>query len=245
MFTSAKELELMITYGVSAILLQRYRGSPHDQVLQRDFHVMRNGTEDLEMMWHQGVHEELPPNPLEQPSDIPVKDTDSEAEEEEAIQDFISRLDPDGVRTPEEEEAIQDFISRAKALAETRKKPETVFVRYPHRTPSKLQKGDDRFQGKKTERIYACDGCCQLISYSRASRGTGYRADGDFQGAYTDHSWKDLPIELLEEAWNLGLIDITWKCNAFCDGGITGGGKDRSSRTAPHRAECKKARSWW
>ena len=245
------------TYEVSAILLQRYRGSLHEDVLQRDFHVVRNGAEDLAMMWLQGVHEEQPPKPLEQPSDIPVKDT-AKAEQDDCmtsnsegelcandpmVEDDPS-LDPDRVRTPEEEEAIWNFISNAKALAVSRNKPETVFVRYPHRTPSKLQKGDDRFQGKKTERMYACDSCGQLISYSRASRGTGYRADGDFPGAYTDHSWKDLPIELQEEAWNLGLIDCTWYCNAYCDGGITGGGKDRRSRTAPHRAQCKKARSW-
>ena len=149
------------------------------------------------------------------------------------------------MNTPEQEQAIQDFISRAKALAKTRNLPETDFLRYPHRTPSKFQKGDDRFQRKKTERIYACDSCAQLIIYSRASRGTGYRVDGDFQGAYTDHSWKDLPGELQEEAWNLGLIDCTWYCNGYCDGGITGGGKDRRSRTALHREQLKKARSWW
>ena len=182
---------------------------------------------------------------MEQPSDIYVKDTESETEEEEEWQALKSRLDSEILNTAEHEEAIQDFISRAKALAEERKKPETVFVRYPHRTPSKLQQGDHRFRLKKTERIFACDTCQALVSYSSASRRTGYRTDGNFQGAYTDHSWKDLPIKLLEEAWNLGLVDITWKCNAFCDGGITGGGKDRSSRTAAYRAACKKARSRW
>ena len=177
------------TYEVSAILLQRYRGSLHEDALKREFNFMRNGTDTLDMMWRQGVHEELPPKPLEQPSDIHVKDTESEAEEEEEWQALISRLDSEILNTPEQEEAIQDFISKAKALAAERKKPETVFKRYLHKTPSKLQQGDHRFRLKKTERIFACDTCQALVSYSSASRRTGYRADGDFRGAYTDHSW--------------------------------------------------------
>ena len=235
------------TYEVSAILLQRYRGFLHEDALRREFKFMRNGIHTLDAMWHQGVREELPPEPLEQPSDINVKEEqeESEAEEEEDWFALVAGLNSESADTPEQERKIQDFISRAKALAKERKKPEAVFMRYLHRTPSRIRPGDHRFRLKKNERIFACDTCEALVSYSSASRGTGYRADGDFQGAYTDHSWKDLPIELLEEAWGLGLVDVTWKCNAFCEGGITGGGKDRTSRPAAHRAVCKKSRSSW
>ena len=42
-------------------------------------------------------------------------------------EDHMAHAWIDGVRTPEEEEAIQDFISKAKALAKARHVPETVF----------------------------------------------------------------------------------------------------------------------
>ncbi len=239
------------TYEVSAILLQRYRGSLHEEVLSQDFISMRNGTEDLPMMWLQGVHREQPPEPLGQPSSIPVEDpgramqddcTSSESEGELVEDD--PALDPERVRLPEEEQAIQTFISKAKALAKDRKKPEPVLLaRYTHRTPSKLPEGDDRFNRKKTLRIFACDGCGQLIGLSRASLGTGWRFYGDFLGAYADHSWKDLPAELQEEAWRLGLIDATWKCHGYCDGGITGANKDRTTRPANYIATGKKPRT--
>jgi hypothetical protein len=240
------------TYEVSAILLQRYRGSLHEAALRRDFNFMRNGNHTLDAMWKQGLREELPPEPLEQPSDIEAKEDqeESEAEEEPDWFTLVSGLRSclESADTPGQEEKIQDFISRAQALAMERNKPvpsQDSFMRYLHRTPFRLRPGDHRFREKKTERIFACDTCEALVSYSSASRGNAYRADGDFQGAYVDHSWKDLPIELLEEAWGLGLVDVTWKCNAFCEGGITGGGKDRTSRPAAHRAACKKSRSSW
>jgi len=241
------------TYEVSAILLHKYEGSVHAEVLKRDFYSMRNGTEDLNAMWLQGVPREQPPEPSGQPSSIPVEDPGSAGQDdrassesgEEFVED-IPALDPERVRLPEEEQAIKTFIDKAKALAAERKKPEPVFLaRYTHRTPFQLPAGDDRFNRRKTQRIFACDSCGQLIGLSRASLGTGYRADGDFLGAYSDHSWKDLPPELQEEAWSLGLIDCSWKCNAYCDGEITGANKDRTSRPANHRAQGKKPRNWW
>ena len=83
-----------------------------------------------------------------------------------------------------------------------------------------------------------------LVCCSRASDGTGFRWEGDFQGAYADKSWKDLPVCLYEEAWNLGLIDVSWYCQQYCDGGVTGGGTDRTLRTAYDRDRKRKAQAW-
>ena len=55
---------------------------------------MRNGNHTLDAMWQQGLREELPPEPLEQPSEIEVKEDqeESEAEEEEDWFALVSRL---------------------------------------------------------------------------------------------------------------------------------------------------------
>ena len=144
---------------------------------------------------------------------------------------------------PEEEQAINAFIDKAKALAAQRNKPEPVFRRYTHRTPFHLPPGDDRFNREQKFRISACDGCGYLVGLSRASLGTGGRFWGDFLGSYCDHSWKSLPAELHAEAWNLGLIDASWKCWTYCGAEITGSQQDkRLSRAAKHRAQMKRPR---
>jgi len=240
------------TYEVSAILLQKYEGSVHAEVLKRDFYFMRNGTEELNAMWLQGVPREQPPEPSGQPSSIPVEDPGSAGQDdrassesgEEFVED-IPALDPERVRLPEEEQAIKTFIDEAKALAVVRRKPEPVLLaRYTHRTPFQLPAGDNRFDRRQKFRIFACDGCGMLVGLSRASLGTGGRFWGDFLGAYSDHSWKDIPAELQEEAWNLGLIDASWKCWSYCGGEITGAHQDRTSRPANYRAEGKRPRDW-
>ena len=49
-------------------------------------------------------------------------------------------------------------------------------------------------------------------------------------------SWANsIPMgELLEEAWQLGMVDASWKCSAVCGNPVTGK-KDRGKRAAAWR----------
>ena len=114
------------------------------------------------------------------------------------------------------------------------KEPLTDFQCFPHRIPLSLRKGDNRFHPTKHGRTYACDNCGMLVRCSRAKDGTGFRWQSDFHGAYQDKSWAGLPVCFYEDAWNLGLIDLTWNCEQYCDGGITGGRENRFDRTQFH-----------
>ena len=95
------------------------------------------------------------------------------------------------------------------------------------RTPAKFNDGDDRFNKKGTDRVYACDSCGMLVNFSRYHTNGFYRADATFMGSYSDSSWKELPGEFREEAWKLGLIDASWFCTTVCRNPPTGIGKDQ------------------
>jgi len=169
------------TYEVVAVLMQRWRGSTHDLDLHRDFHFMRNGDADLAMMWREGAPLLPPPISEELPPAVELQSSDSEGEFEEEV------YFEDHECTPALEQEIKEFILEANALATSRGKKATVFKRYPHRMPRVFQPGDDRFL-KKTDRIYACDQCGLLVTYSSYTRGTGFRSECDFHGAYRDKS---------------------------------------------------------
>ena len=37
-----------------------------------------------------------------------------------------------------------------------------------------------------------------------------------------DQSWEEIPGQFQKEAWELGLIDATWRCSQFCKQKMTG-----------------------
>jgi hypothetical protein len=61
-------------------------------------------------------------------------------------------------------------------------------------------------------------------------------------GSYSDSSWKDLPGEFRQEAWQLGLIDASWFCHVVCGNKPTGIGKDqkRLVRAQNHKEQPSK-----
>ena len=100
----------------------------------------------------------------------------------------------------------------------------------------KLHPGDDRFNKIKKQRIYACDGCGELVGFTSWNQATASSREGDFLGSYTDQSWKDLEGILQREAYELGLIDARWFCQRVCGAQPTGAGKDnRRSRPQAYR----------
>lgn len=122
------------------------------------------------------------------------------------------------------------------------KEPQIQIPPYELKRPQTLPAGDDRFNKIKTKRTYACDSCGNLVGYSSWTRQTGSRALGEFQGSYVDHSWAgNVPPQMIERAYNEGLIDCTWFCTYWCDAPATGV-KDRSSRPAQWR-EMPKSRA--
>ena len=201
-------------------------------------------------MWLQGVPREPPPEPSAQPSSILVEDPGSAAQDDRSSSDSEGdsvednpELDPERVIPPEEEQRVKVFIDKAKTLASKRGKPEPVFTRFTHKTPYCLPAGDDRFNPEKKNRRFACDVCGMVVGLSRKSLGTGARFWGDFLGSYCDHTWKSLPADLHQEAYNLGLIDASWKCWTYCNGDITGSKPEkRLERTAKHQAKMKRPR---
>jgi hypothetical protein len=116
-------------------------------------------------------------------------------------------------------------------------------------TPQTFPDGDDRFQRRKKDRVYGCDGCSNLVGFSKWSTNYGNRALGEFQGSYVDSSWADdIPGEILERAHKEGFIDCTWYCTEVCKAAPTGV-KNRSDRTQQWRAqqsskEWKSGRAW-
>jgi hypothetical protein len=97
--------------------------------------------------------------------------------------------------------------------------------------PLFLPECDDRFNKKKRLRVYACDTCPNLVSYSSWTRCNSSRALGEFQGSYFDNTWQDsIPGELMKRAYESRLIDCTWSCSEFCGAPPTGV-KDRTTRT--------------
>jgi hypothetical protein len=110
--------------------------------------------------------------------------------------------------------------------------------------PLYLPECDARFHKKKTLRVYACDTCDNIVSYSSWTRCNSSRALGEFQGSYVDNSWQDsIPGELLERAYESRLIDCTWSCTQFCGAPPTGV-KDRTTRTQKWQRQQQENQAW-
>ena len=110
---------------------------------------------------------------------------------------------------------------------------------FQERMPRNIPAIDDRFNKCKKHRIYACDGCDNVVCYSTSSKYKPGRARGEFQGCYDDQSWdRNVPGELLFPAYQDRLINCTWRCVQFC-GALPTGVKDRVSRPAEWRLHNK------
>ena len=110
--------------------------------------------------------------------------------------------------------------------------------------PPFLPDCDDRFNKCKRLRVYACDTCPNLVSFSSWTRSNSLRAHGEYQGSYFDSTWAgSIPGELLMRAYTSRLIDCTWRCSEFC-GAPPMGVKDRETRTTNWRAKNSRQSSW-
>ena len=136
-------------------------------------------------------------------------------------------------KTPEELEAVENLKSRASAFAKAKNKKEPVFKPPFGKSPMALPPGDDRFNHVKKKRVYACDGCGELVGFSSGNQGAK-----DFLGSYADQSWKNLEMILQREAYELGLIDARWFCEKVCGAQPTGDSKKK-------RPPLPKARKLW
>jgi len=100
-------------------------------------------------------------------------------------------------------------------------------------TPSQLDERDNRF-GKRKRRMFVCDslGCGNLVKRSSyLKKGGKYsRRDCEFAGGWVDASWAEIPGEFQKKAWELGLIDATWRCSQFCQQPPTGQGSSSMKR---------------
>jgi hypothetical protein len=102
--------------------------------------------------------------------------------------------------------------------------------------PLSLHDCDDRFNQFKKQRVYVCDTCGHIVTFSTWKKNKVSRELGEFQGSYSDTSWKgSIPGEFLKRAYTEGLIDCTWHCTQFCLADPTGV-KDRTTRTRLWRA---------
>ena len=136
-------------------------------------------------------------------------------------------------KTPEELEAVENLMSRASAFAKAKNKKAPVFKPHFRKSPMALPPGDDRFNHVKKKRVYACDGCGELVGFSSGNQGAK-----DFLGSYADQSWKNLEMILQREAYELGLIDARWFCEKVCGAQPTGDSKIK-------RTPLPKARKLW
>ena len=133
----------------------------------------------------------------------------------------------------EDLDIIQAFfneVSEAQQMLGHRlRTPESIHPsrRLPCRLPWTLPPEDNRF-AIKSDRVFVCDGCGNIVSFSSLKRKTTYsRFDCDFAGSYFDSSWKDIPGLLQQRAWALRLIDATWFCSQVCDAPMTGVNPDQ------------------
>ena len=214
-------------HEVTAILLHRYRGNPSSDALGNRFHKMRNGEVDLALLWIED------PQWLRFPLDQLVEDPSSSSDEEGSWKSAASEpivedvTDSDIERSPQELEDIKNFKQKVAAHAKSKGMAMPVLKQLLRRTPFQFSDGDDRFNKKGTDRVYACDCCGMLVGFSRYHTNGFYRADATFMGSYSDSSWKELPGEFRQEAWELGLIDASWFCTTVCGNPPTGIGKDQ------------------
>ena len=108
-----------------------------------------------------------------------------------------------------------------------------------NRTPRSIS--DQRFASRQPDRVFICDSCRNIVTYSSVKRNTGSRAEHTFAGSYLDHSWAlSIPVQCLYDAWANGLIDCTWHCHKVCGAPVTGAGKDRQTRAVQWQQ-----RNWW
>ena len=134
---------------------------------------------------------------------------------------------------------------KAKARAENAKRQvcvDLVLQEPPYSLPAprKRPPEDNRFEYRKNSRVYACDGCGNLVPFSSWSRDTGSRSRGEFQGSYVDHSWaRSMPPSVTERGHLAGLINCTWYCTQVCGAKPTGV-KNRTLRPAIWRAAVKR-----
>jgi hypothetical protein len=102
--------------------------------------------------------------------------------------------------------------------------------------PPSLADCDDRFNKVKKLRVYVCDTCENIVTFSTWKKNKVSRELGEFQGSYSDTSWAgSIPGEFLKRAYTEGLIDCTWHCSQFCHA-VPTGVKDRTTRTKLWRA---------
>ena len=232
-------------YEVTALLLHRYRGNPSPDALGTRFHKMRNGEVDLHSLWVEDPQRQLVPvdQLVEDPSPCSSSEGSWNPEEPEPIVEDVT--DSDIERSSQELEDIEKFKQKVAAHAKSKGMAMPRLKQQLRRTPAEFKDGDDRFNKKGTDRVYACDFCGMLVGYSRYHTNGFYRADATFMGSYCDSSWKDLPGEFREEAWKLGLIDASWFCTTICKNPPTGMGKDprrlvRSQNWAKSQASTQK-----
>ena len=167
--------------------------------------------------------------------------------------DDVSRVPSQGRATPCDRALFDDFLNRAisKNNMKTNGNPGQVILKWPpleYRSPPTLTNVVDcRFKRKNHERVFVCDECDDIVCFSKNSTGEGSRALCMFAGDYEDNSWEALDYDLMEEAWDLGLIDAKWICTRVCGSMPTGACKDRRKRTASGTIksgrDCRK-RSW-
>ena len=172
----------------------------------------------------------------EHPDDIADKEKKEEEEEE--------KTEEEKKEEKKQEEEMQRtreaFFAKARDINLKNKKekvePQLHDPPFPTKMPQSLPDGDDRFNKRKNDRVFVCDGCGVLVSFSSRSKGTGWRYQGEFQGSWQDHSWKDnVDGSLLKQAYELRMLDCRWYCTQFC-GAEPSGVKDRMSRPAKYRA---------
>jgi len=148
------------------------------------------------------------------------------------------------------------------ALAEDKRPPlslndslPTWFCKRPsplQQTPSQLDPKDNRFD-KRNERIFVCDGldCGNIVKISSLEKGTPYsRLECEFAGGWVDASWTWIPGKFQRQAWELGLIDATWRCSQFCKQQPTGQRSSSINRAQAWAAQCpqqkqKKQKHLW
>ena len=137
-----------------------------------------------------------------------------------------STLDTAG--SQEDREVIRRFLEAVRATQERNqldfREPTSINRdrRLPHRMPAVLPAGDTRFE-TRANRVFVCDGCGNIVPYSRKSQHTFYhRILCDFAGSYMDNTWTDIPGCLQKQAWEDRLIDATWHCYQFCRAPMTG-----------------------
>lgn len=92
----------------------------------------------------------------------------------------------------------------------------------PTRLPDELPPGDDRINVSKKKRVFVCDDCRQVVTFSSLRNETlTNRDECEFAGSFISHGWEDLPDWIRKTAWENRLIVATWNCSHTCQAPTT------------------------